>query len=137
MYSNSSDKLVILIIFFIGINLLTTGSVTWSVWPAGILLLFYVFSFKRSEDRALQEVTLIKERFAKGEISEEDFIRQRKIIEEDRFSMSSSGLHYFAGIILMALGVILVFRNLFSIYIPWLPIILIAVGLYSIFRNLR
>lgn len=133
----SPDRILIFVIFFVGIDLITTGSITWSMWPAGIFLLFYFLSLERSKGQVSRDFTFTRERFAKGEISEEEFLREKDRFETEQSGADSSGFRYAAGIGLICIGGFLILRNLFHFHIPWLPFLLIVVGLFSIFRNIR
>ncbi len=131
-----SDKLFVFVAFFIGIDLLTTGSITWSIWPAGVFLFIYLLSTVGDDDRSSRELTIVKERFAKGEITEEEFLKQKDTLENGMQSSREPAFRYIGGAALILIGAFLILRNILDISIPMLPIILIAVGIFSIFRNM-
>ncbi|MFC1729262.1 SHOCT domain-containing protein [candidate division KSB1 bacterium] len=134
---NSSDGIFIPVIILLVIDLLTDGSIDWSVWPVGILICVYFLSLTGRGRRGSREMTILKERFAKGDISEEEFLQQKEQINNDFISAGSAGFNYSAGVIIIIIGMILLIRNYMYIDIPWFSILLISAGLYSILRRFR
>jgi len=136
-FSGKSENIFVAIIILIAIDLLTTGWITWSKFPVAILLIIYFLGFAGTRDRVSRDVIILRERFAKGDISEEEYLGAKKTIEEDIDSHRAAGFRYFFGISIICLGILLISRNFMGFYVPWIPAILILVGLFSIYYNLR
>lgn len=132
----SNERVFILIIFVVFVNLFTSGDITWSRWVILVLGFVYFFHYFGHEEEGKQLV-ILKERYAKGEISEEEFLRARDNLRDEVKERSNPTAKYFFGITLMVVGGIYIIRNLFDPFfpIPWLPVFLIIIGLFAIFRR--
>jgi len=133
----SPDRIFILMVIVIVIDLFMTGNITWSKWPVMALLAVYFLNFIGAGEHDSRAIELLKERYAKGELSEEEFLRQKRIMEEDYARTHGSGPRYFIGALLIVLGFFLLFGRFIHFPLPLLPVILIVVGIFAIVHNLR
>lgn len=134
----SPDEIFIWIIAVIVINLFTNhGEITWAKWPVLGLLIVYLLNFLRNDEHDSRELVLLKERYAKGELTEEEFLKRKKVVEDDFTRSKGSGHRYFIGIALIVFGVISIFRGYLPVTVPWLEIILIGAGLFAISRHFK
>jgi uncharacterized membrane protein len=94
------------------------------------------FQFFGREEGGKQFI-ILKERYAKGELSEEEFLRAKVNLKDEVQQSSNSTAKYFFGVTLMMVGGMYIIRNLFDPYfsIPLLPVFLIIIGLFAIFRR--
>jgi hypothetical protein len=134
----SSDEIFIWIIVVVVVNLFTShGEITWAKWPVLGLLIVYLMNFLSDDERDSRELVLLKERYAKGELTEEEFLQRKKAIETDFSRSRGSGHRYFIGIALIVFGVVSIFRGYLPVSIPWLELILIGAGLFAISRHFK
>jgi len=132
----SNNRIFLVIVFVVLINLFLSGDITWSKWVILSLGFVYFFQFFGHEEEGKQ-IVILKERYAKGELSEEEFLRARKILSDEAQDRSNPTSKYFFGITLMVVGGLYMIRNVFDPFfpIPWLPVFLIIIGLFAIFRR--
>ena len=62
----SNDRIFILIVFLVLINLFTTGDISWSKWVILSLGFVYFIQFFGREEEAGKQLVILKERYAKG-----------------------------------------------------------------------
>ena len=139
IYRHSPDRIFIWIVIVLVIDLFVSGGITWSRWAVLGLVIFYFMHFFGDTGKEIKAITLEKERYAKGELSEEEFLRSKEQIRDEYTERFRPGIRYLIGIFLIVVGCIYILRNIFYIYfpIPWLPILLIALGLFAIFRRIK
>lgn len=134
---HSYEQIFVLIVFVAFINLFTSGDITWSKWVILSLGFVYFFQFFGQEKEDGKQLVILKERYAKGELSEEEFLRARKILRDEHLERSNPTAKYFFGITLIVVGGIYILINFIDPFfsIPWLPVLLIIIGLFAIFRR--
>lgn len=136
-FRHSPDRMFVLIVFILFINLLTSGDITWSRWPMlGLAFVYFMLYFGDSGGEQKDQI-LLKERYAKGELSEEEFLNAKERIKEEFAERANPAVRYFIGFFLIAVAVIYILRNYLGLFIPipWIPVLLIAIGLFAIFRG--
>lgn len=134
---HSYEQIFVLIVFVAFINLFTSGDITWSKWVILSLGFVYFFQFFGQEKEDGKQLVILKERYAKGELSEEEFLRARGILRDEHLERSNPTAKYFFGITLIVVGGIYILINFINPFfsIPWLPVLLIIIGLFAIFRR--
>ena len=100
-------------------------------------MVMYFLEFLRDNKTDYHSLTILKERYAKGEISEEDYLKMKKDLEMDYEKEHDSSAKYFLGITFIVVGAFFFLNNImfFDINIPWPPILLIGFGIFWIYRN--
>ena len=134
---HSYEQIFVLIVFIVFINLFTSGGITWSKWVILCLGFVYFLQFFGHEKEDGKQLVILKERYAKGELSEEEFLRAREHLRDERLERSNPTAKYFFGITLIVVGGIYIIRNFLDPFfpIPWLPVFLIIMGFFAIFRR--
>ncbi|MCP4726214.1 MAG: SHOCT domain-containing protein [bacterium] len=143
---DSDMNLIIwMVVVPVAVDLFTTGGITWSRWAIFGFLIIYFMRMTKEHKVDDQALTILKERYAKGELSEEEFIKIKTELEAERTGGSQVSGNRFLGYALIFVGAVFILRNLFFSFrmpfylhdLPVLPIILIGIGVYWVYRNLR
>ena len=132
-----SDRIFLAIILVVFIDLFTTGEITWSRWVILAMGFIYFARVFGKKEESGKELVLLKERYAKGELSEEEYLQTKNNLKKEFEERSHPAMHYLFGIILIVVGSVYIIRNFIDPFfpIPWLPMLLIIIGLFAIFRK--
>ncbi|MFC1563286.1 SHOCT domain-containing protein [candidate division KSB1 bacterium] len=145
-HKDSDMNLIIwMVVVPVAVDLFLTGYITWSRWAIFGFLIIYFLRMTKESKIDKQALTILKERYAKGELTEEEYLKVKSEIEADYAGDRQSKSHKVLGFALIIVGAIFILRNFLFPFrmefypydIPWLPIILIGLGIYWVFRNIR
>ncbi len=143
---DSDMNLIIwMVVVPVAVDLFTTNSITWSRWAIFGFLIIYLLRLTKENKVDVQAVTILKERYAKGELTEEEYIKIKSELEAEQAVGGQASGNKILGYALIFLGVVFVLRNFlfgvnlpyFMYNIPWFPLILIGIGVYWVYRNIK
>ncbi len=139
-YSHTSGRMPLwLIIVPVAVDLLQNNTITWSKWAIlGFIIMFFM-DYMKNPAVDTRAMTILRERYAKGELTEEEYLNAKAESEKDISRSRDSQSHKIVGAILILIGAVYVLSNFLYIPmdIPWLAIILIGLGISVIIRNTR
>ncbi|MFC1554246.1 SHOCT domain-containing protein [candidate division KSB1 bacterium] len=137
-FGKSIERIAFWAVIAVVIDLFTSHELTWSKWVIMGCVVMLILRFRDEGDEGSKSIRILKERYAKGEISEEEFLKLKEQVNKDQRKKLKPAGNYLLGLILVLVGGLLILNNLSLIVypLPWLPLLLIVIGLFAIFSNI-